>query len=169
MDISDSDEHTGYWFEERARWTPIRLSDAERRTLRLIEVRGVAFLYPLSSPRFATLLRLQQPTSDGPCPLPLPSPQATLNVSEYTDKIDIYSYEHKATRITREITEVLSIISGLTVASDYKMGNSVVGARLRLHCRPIKSTSKFGSPHSFPPLPLFVVSCPLLDQRQVIG
>ncbi len=52
--------------------------------------------------------------------------QATLNVSEYTDKIDIYSYENKATRIHREIREALSIISGLTVASDYKQGNAVV-------------------------------------------
>ncbi len=39
LDIGERNENSGYWFEDRARWIPIRLNDVERRLLRLVEVR----------------------------------------------------------------------------------------------------------------------------------
>ncbi|KAI7867370.1 hypothetical protein BDF14DRAFT_1726499 [Spinellus fusiger] len=50
---------------------------------------------------------------------------AALNVSEYTDKIDIISYTNKAKRIFQQIKELCAIISGLLVAGDYKLGNQL--------------------------------------------
>ncbi|KAK4509577.1 uncharacterized protein ATC70_007930 [Mucor velutinosus] len=47
---------------------------------------------------------------------------AALNVSEYTDKIDIISYSNKAKRIVGQIKDLCCIISGLLVAGDYKTG-----------------------------------------------
>ncbi|CAO0800358.1 unnamed protein product [Mucor circinelloides] len=47
---------------------------------------------------------------------------AALNVSEYTDKIDIISYSNKAKRIVAQIRDLCCIISGLLVAGDYKTG-----------------------------------------------
>jgi transcriptional regulator of aromatic amino acid metabolism len=45
-----------------------------------------------------------------------------LNVSEYTDKIDIISYSNKAKRIVGQIKDLCAIISGLLVSGDYKTG-----------------------------------------------
>ncbi|KAG2198500.1 hypothetical protein INT46_011303 [Mucor plumbeus] len=47
---------------------------------------------------------------------------AALNVSEYTDKIDIISYSNKAKRIVGQIKDLCAIISGLLVSGDYKTG-----------------------------------------------
>ncbi|ODQ78984.1 hypothetical protein BABINDRAFT_8606 [Babjeviella inositovora NRRL Y-12698] len=52
--------------------------------------------------------------------------EAALNVSEYTDRIDILSYKTKAKRIISEIKEVCSILAGLVVASDFKAGQTLI-------------------------------------------
>ncbi|KAI9490198.1 hypothetical protein BDB00DRAFT_838746 [Zychaea mexicana] len=51
--------------------------------------------------------------------------EAALNVSEYTDKIDILSYANKARRIVTQIRDLCAIISGLLVAGDYKLGDQL--------------------------------------------
>ncbi|KAI8366736.1 uncharacterized protein BYT42DRAFT_587716 [Radiomyces spectabilis] len=48
--------------------------------------------------------------------------EAALNVSEYTDKIDIISYSNKAKRIVAQIRDLCAIICGLLVSGDYKLG-----------------------------------------------
>ncbi|CAI2196236.1 16433_t:CDS:10, partial [Funneliformis geosporum] len=52
--------------------------------------------------------------------------EAALNVSEYTDKIDILTYSGKARRIVHQIKDLCSILSGLVVASDYKKGQELI-------------------------------------------
>ncbi|ORE08166.1 hypothetical protein BCV72DRAFT_204100 [Rhizopus microsporus var. microsporus] len=47
---------------------------------------------------------------------------AALNVSEYTDKVDIISYSNKSKRIVVQIRDLCAIISGLFVAGNYKQG-----------------------------------------------
>lgn len=51
--------------------------------------------------------------------------EAALNVSEYTDKIDIYHSTSKMKRIRTMIIEVCSILSGLVVAADYNVGQKL--------------------------------------------
>ncbi|KAI9302274.1 hypothetical protein BJ944DRAFT_167583 [Cunninghamella echinulata] len=48
---------------------------------------------------------------------------AALNVSEYTDRIDIISYSNKSRRIVLQIEDICNIISGLLVSGDYKLGS----------------------------------------------
>ncbi|KAI8074733.1 hypothetical protein BC940DRAFT_324509 [Gongronella butleri] len=48
--------------------------------------------------------------------------EAALNVSEYTDRIDILSYTNKAKRIVHQIKDICDILSGLLVSGDYKLG-----------------------------------------------
>ncbi|ORZ03608.1 hypothetical protein BCR43DRAFT_431865 [Syncephalastrum racemosum] len=55
--------------------------------------------------------------------------EAALNVSEYTDHIDIISYSNKARRIVGQIRDLCSIISGLLVAGDYKIGDELFSNR----------------------------------------
>ena len=52
--------------------------------------------------------------------------EATLNVSEYTDKIDIVSNKDKMTRIKEQLRDLCSILSGLVVSSDYKLGQKLI-------------------------------------------
>jgi hypothetical protein len=47
--------------------------------------------------------------------------ESALNVCEYTDKVDVQSYSNKAKRMVAQIRELCSIISGLVLASDYKV------------------------------------------------
>ncbi|KAG0019600.1 hypothetical protein BGZ80_005563 [Entomortierella chlamydospora] len=51
--------------------------------------------------------------------------EAALNVSEYTDKVDILSYTSKAKRIIHQIKDLCAIISGLVVANDYRRGQEL--------------------------------------------
>jgi hypothetical protein len=44
---------------------------------------------------------------------------AALNVSEYTDKIDVIIYSDKSKRIVAQIREICAYISGLVLAADY--------------------------------------------------
>ncbi|KAF8935388.1 hypothetical protein BGZ52_011885 [Haplosporangium bisporale] len=51
--------------------------------------------------------------------------EAALNVSEYTDKVDILSYTSKSKRIIHQIKDLCAIISGLVVANDYRRGQEL--------------------------------------------
>eukprot|EP00698_Gefionella_okellyi_P020002 TRINITY_DN6221_c0_g1_i1.p1 TRINITY_DN6221_c0_g1~~TRINITY_DN6221_c0_g1_i1.p1 ORF type:complete len:623 (+),score=139.53 TRINITY_DN6221_c0_g1_i1:75-1871(+) len=55
--------------------------------------------------------------------------EGALNVSEYTDKVDIVSYKSKAGRMHAQILEMCAILSGLMVASDYKRGQQLLQDR----------------------------------------
>lgn len=48
--------------------------------------------------------------------------EAALNVSEYTDRVDILMYGNKSKRMVSQIKELCAILSGLVLASDYKVG-----------------------------------------------
>ena len=52
--------------------------------------------------------------------------EATLNVSEYTDKVDIVSNKDKMLRIKEQLRDLCSILSGLVVANDYKLGAALI-------------------------------------------
>ena len=47
--------------------------------------------------------------------------EATLNVSEYTDKVDILTWKSKTGRIHEQIRDICAILSGLAVAADYEV------------------------------------------------
>ncbi|EQC26706.1 hypothetical protein SDRG_15437 [Saprolegnia diclina VS20] len=51
---------------------------------------------------------------------------ASLNVSEYTDKVDILSYRSPVKRILTELTDLFNIMSGMMVASDFRNGKKKV-------------------------------------------
>ncbi|KAJ1677116.1 hypothetical protein EV182_006843, partial [Spiromyces aspiralis] len=51
--------------------------------------------------------------------------EASLNVSEYTDKIDILSYGNKTKRIVAQIKSLCAILSGLVLSSDYRAGQQL--------------------------------------------
>ncbi|KAJ3416703.1 hypothetical protein HDV05_000533 [Chytridiales sp. JEL 0842] len=51
--------------------------------------------------------------------------EAALNVSEYTDKVDILTYTSKSKRQVAQIRELCQIISGLVLAADYKVGQAL--------------------------------------------
>ncbi|CAO3678604.1 unnamed protein product [Umbelopsis ramanniana] len=55
--------------------------------------------------------------------------EAALNVSEYTDKVDIISYSSKSKRIVAQIKDFCAILSGLVVAGDYKLGQELFSDR----------------------------------------
>ncbi|KAJ1666451.1 hypothetical protein EV178_002238 [Coemansia sp. RSA 1646] len=51
--------------------------------------------------------------------------EAALNVSEYTDKIDILMYSNKSKRMVAQIKELCAILSGLVLSTDYKAGQAL--------------------------------------------
>ena len=55
--------------------------------------------------------------------------EAALNVSEYTDKIDIISYTSKTKRIVAQLKHICAILSGLMVAQDFKAGQQLLEDR----------------------------------------
>jgi hypothetical protein len=56
--------------------------------------------------------------------------EAALNVSEYTDRVDIISYgASKAKRIVAQIKELCAIMCGLMTAADYQAGQELVTDR----------------------------------------
>eukprot|EP00124_Ichthyophonus_hoferi_P004647 Ihof_evm2s538 gene=Ihof_evmTU2s538 len=55
--------------------------------------------------------------------------EAALNVSEYTDKVDIFSHKTRAKRIVEQVKDICAILSGLLVAADYKAGQRLVKDR----------------------------------------
>jgi hypothetical protein len=52
--------------------------------------------------------------------------EAALEVSDYTDKVDIIAWSNKAQRIHAQIQDICAILSGLLVASDYRKGQELV-------------------------------------------
>ena len=52
--------------------------------------------------------------------------QGALDTSEYTDNVDIVSYYRKDKTIKKEIEELLSIISGLMLASNFRLGENLI-------------------------------------------
>ncbi|GFH11131.1 predicted protein, partial [Haematococcus lacustris] len=55
--------------------------------------------------------------------------EAALNVSEYTDKVDVLVWRHKTVRIHTQIKDICAILSGLVVAQDYRKGQELVRDR----------------------------------------
>lgn len=53
--------------------------------------------------------------------------EAALNVSEYTDKVDILSYTAKSKRIVGQLKEMCAILAGLVVAADMNEGKAMFG------------------------------------------
>ncbi|PRT55357.1 hypothetical protein B9G98_02977 [Wickerhamiella sorbophila] len=52
--------------------------------------------------------------------------EAALNVSEYTDKIDVYSYSSKAKRIVQQLKEMCTVLTGLVVANGMEEGQRLM-------------------------------------------
>lgn len=52
--------------------------------------------------------------------------EAALNVSEYTDRIDILSYTSKTKRIVAQLREMCTILTGLAVATNMEVGGELV-------------------------------------------
>lgn len=76
------------WLLDRAKFMPLRLSQEERKFMRLVH--------------------------------------NTMDVSEYTDRIDILTWRNKTTRIHQELKEICAILTGLYVACDFKQGQQLV-------------------------------------------
>jgi len=55
--------------------------------------------------------------------------EAALNVSEYTDKVDILTWKSKTGRIHEQIRDICAILSGLAVAADYEVGQRMIRDR----------------------------------------
>jgi hypothetical protein len=55
--------------------------------------------------------------------------EAALNVSEYTDNVDVLSGVSKDRRIITQIRDICAILSGLLVASDYRAGQRLVSTK----------------------------------------
>lgn len=51
--------------------------------------------------------------------------EAALNVSEYTDKVDILMYSSKVKRMVAQLKEMCSILAGLVVATNMEKGQSL--------------------------------------------
>ncbi|KAL4137831.1 hypothetical protein PRIC2_001341 [Phytophthora ramorum] len=51
---------------------------------------------------------------------------AALNVSEYTDKVDVLSYRSPVKRVVHELNETFGVLSGLMIANDFRQGRRLV-------------------------------------------
>eukprot|EP01091_Cochliopodium_minus_P018351 TRINITY_DN7420_c0_g1_i1.p1 TRINITY_DN7420_c0_g1~~TRINITY_DN7420_c0_g1_i1.p1 ORF type:complete len:552 (+),score=144.01 TRINITY_DN7420_c0_g1_i1:38-1693(+) len=51
---------------------------------------------------------------------------SALDVSEYTDKVDVIAWTGKKKRILQQLVEICSILSGLMLAKNYKSGQKLV-------------------------------------------
>lgn len=52
--------------------------------------------------------------------------EAALQVSEYTDRVDVLSYKSKAKRVVEQLKEICSVLSGLVIASNMKIGKKLL-------------------------------------------
>ena len=55
--------------------------------------------------------------------------EGALNVSDYTDKVDILSYKNKNARVHAQIKDLCAILCGLTVAQNFRRGQQLMGDR----------------------------------------
>ena len=55
--------------------------------------------------------------------------EAALDVSEYTDKVDVLSWKSKTGRIHEQIRDICAVLSGLAVAADYEVGQKMIKDR----------------------------------------
>jgi hypothetical protein len=55
--------------------------------------------------------------------------EAALNVSEYTDKVDVLTWRCRSGRAAAQVRDLCAILSGLVVASDYRRGQRLVADR----------------------------------------
>jgi hypothetical protein len=55
--------------------------------------------------------------------------EGALNVSEYTDKVDILSYRNKSARVHAQIKDLCAILCGLAVAQDFRAGQKLISDR----------------------------------------
>eukprot|EP00890_Picochlorum_soloecismus_P000937 jgi/Picsp_1/1844/NSC_05311-R1_protein len=55
--------------------------------------------------------------------------EAALNVSEYTDKVDILSYRNKHARVHAQIKDLCAILCGLVVAQNFRRGQQLISER----------------------------------------
>ena len=51
--------------------------------------------------------------------------ECALSVSEYTDRVDISTYNSSQRGIAKNLSELLSIVAGLSVAGDYRLGETL--------------------------------------------
>lgn len=54
-----------------------------------------------------------------------------LNVSEYTDNVDVFSRKSKLERILEEMVDVLTLSCGLTLCSNLTKGENLLGRSIR--------------------------------------
>jgi len=55
--------------------------------------------------------------------------EAALDVSEYTDKVDVLSWKSKTGRIHEQIRDICAVLSGLAIAADYEVGQKMIKDR----------------------------------------
>ncbi len=55
--------------------------------------------------------------------------EGALNVSEYTDKVDVLSYRSKNGRVVAQVKDLCAILCGLTVAQNFKKGKELIEQR----------------------------------------
>ena len=55
--------------------------------------------------------------------------EGALNVSEYTDKVDVLSYRSKNGRVVAQVKDLCAILCGLTVAQNFKKGKELINDR----------------------------------------
>lgn len=55
--------------------------------------------------------------------------ESTLEVSEYTDKVDVLDRRSPAKRMAHEIKQICAILSGLAVAHHYDTGQRLIKER----------------------------------------
>ena len=55
--------------------------------------------------------------------------EGALSVSEYTDKVDVFSYRsNKVGRIQQQLGDMFAVLSGLTMAASSKQGRALVAS-----------------------------------------
>lgn len=55
--------------------------------------------------------------------------EAALDVSDYTDKVDILTWKSKTGRIQEQLKDICAVLSGLAVAADYEIGQKIIKDR----------------------------------------